>query len=170
MMDGSFQASYVTNPSSLVEATPLGSFSLPSQPYATDQAAQQLAQLLGGTVVQKPNVPVPNGWQTPQADFIQLPTGQVVNAGDLESYAKCSYLGAQQLTADLTQEINQGGAISSFNDGVQSLMNGASSSMPAMPSFAIGDPGAAIAGMTYPDGTVAADGAVINPAYHTQGV
>jgi hypothetical protein len=172
MMNGTFKSTSLTS-SQLVEQTPLGSFPLSAQQYASDQTAIQLANLLGGAVVQKPATPLPNGWQAPNADFIELPGGQVVNAGDLASYAKCAYLGAQQLTADITQEINQGAAISSFNDGVQSVMNGLSNVLPPAPTFRIGDTGPAIAGMAYPTGTLAADGSVINPSqaplYKTNG-
>jgi hypothetical protein len=38
-----------------------------------------------------------------------------------------------------------------------------------MPSFSIGYTGPAIAGMTYPDGTLGAGGTVINPAMQTSG-
>jgi hypothetical protein len=164
IMNGTFQPAYVTDPSKLMEVTPMGSYQMASTSYATDDSAQKLAQLLGGTVVQKPAFPLPRGWQAPLANFIQLPSGQVVNAGELQAYAKYPYLGRQQLLFDLTQEINQGGAVSQFYDAEQACMSSQSATTLSPPAFQIGDSGPAIAGMTYPAGSLAADGTVINPS------
>src|ERR1035441_4504544 len=81
--------------------------------YASDQTAQQLATLLGGTVVKKVPFPSSDAASTEvKANFIQLPSGQTVNAADLAYYARCGGGGVQQLAADLTQEINQIGRAS----------------------------------------------------------
>jgi len=82
-----------------------------------------------------------------------LPNGQTCNAAGLAYYASCGPEGAAQLTADLTQTINQGAAWSNY------YANGGS-----MPSFATGYVGPPISGMTYPPGSIGADGNVINPA------
>ncbi|MBZ5726416.1 MAG: hypothetical protein LAP87_15625 [Acidobacteriia bacterium] len=164
MMNGTFQASYVTDPSQLVEKTPYGSYQAGSMSYASDETANQLAQLLGGTVVKRQAFPIAQGWQAPLANFIKLPGGQLVNAGDLASYARCAGYGVQQLTADLTQEINQGSAITKLYDYEQAYWSGQPTGDPPDTAFQIGDPGPAIAGMVYPAGTLAADGSVINPA------
>lgn len=164
IVNGTFKPSFVTDPGSLVETTPRGSFTLPSMSYASDATAQQMAQLLGGTVVKKLAFPLSQGWQAPLANFIKLPGGQMVNAGDLATYARFPQLGIQQLTADITQEINQGAAISKLYDYEQAALSGqALTEEPPDTNFKIGDPGPAIAGMIYPEGTLAADGSVINP-------
>jgi hypothetical protein len=154
IMDGSFQGGNVTDPSKLQQVSPWGSSAtLTSFFYASDQTANQLAQLLGGKVVQMPAFGQGAGWTEPMANFIELPNGQKVNAASLAYYANCGVEGKTQLTADLTQDINEGAAMSNF------YQNGGD-----MPSFGIGYTGPAISGMAYPAGTVAADGTVINPA------
>jgi hypothetical protein len=153
IQNGSFKPSNVTDPSKLQQVSPVGSATLSNFFYASDDTANQLAQLLGGKVVQMPPFGPTSGWTVPTANFIQLPNGQTVNAASLAFYAKCGAEGTAQLTADLTQDINEGAAWNNF------YQNGG----PA-PSFAMGYTGSAISGMTYPDGTVAADGTVINPA------
>src|SRR5271157_1770927 len=163
IMDGSFQPTYLS-PSQLVENTPYGAIDDSPAYYASDQTAQQLATLLGGKVVQQ--VPFASSTATstePKANFIQLPSGQTVNAADLAYYAKCGGCGVQQLAADLTQEINQGGAITSYNDQMLAFLNGSGTFPSEMPMFQAGVIGPPIAGMTYPPGTLAADGSVINP-------
>jgi len=146
IMNGSFQPTYS------------------SPGYASDQTARQLATLLGGTVVQQVPFASSNATTTEvTANFIQLPSGQTVNAADLAYYAQCGGGGVQQLAADLTQEINQGGAITSYNDQMVSFLSGTGSYPGAGPIFQANEIGPAIAGMTYPPGTLAADGSVINP-------
>jgi len=150
----------------LIAAILNGSFqpTYSSPGYASDQTAQQLATLLGGKVVQK--VPVPSSYATTtelKANFIQLPSGQTVNAADLAYYARCGGGGVMQLAADLTQEINQGGAITSYNDQMVAFLSGTGNYPGAGPIFQPNVIGPAIAGMTYPPGTLAADGSVINP-------
>lgn len=166
IMDGSFQPTYLTT-SQLAENTPSGLvFNSPAY-YASDQTAQQLATLLGGTVVKQVPFPSSNAATTEiKANFIQLPSGQTVNAADLAYYAKFGGYGAQQLAADLTQEINQGGAISSYNQQMVAYLNGTGNLPGEMPAFQPNSIGPAIAGMTYPPGTLAADGSVINPMAH----
>jgi len=112
--------------------------------------------LLGGTVVQLPPFGQGKGSTEPLANFIQLPNGQTVNAACLAYYAQGAGCGTGQLAADLTQTINEGAAMTNY------YQNGG-----AMPLFPIGYTGPAISGMTYPAGTVAADGTVINPAMGT---
>jgi hypothetical protein len=152
-MNGSFQATYVTDPSQLTETTPMGTDVLSNFYYASDQTANQLAQLLGGTVVQMPAFGQDQGWSEPNANFIQLPNGQTVNAADLAYYGRTGVEGAAQLTADLTQTINVGAAWTNYyKSGGQ------------LPTFATGYVGPPISGMTYPAGSIGADGNVINPA------
>jgi len=153
IMNGSIQPTYVTNPAQLQETYPLGTDYMPSIYYASDATANQLASLLGGTVVQRPPFGQDQGWTVPPANFIQLPSGQTVNAADLAQYANCGFAGASQLTADLTAAINEGSAWANYNQ------NGGS-----MPSFPPGYVGPPISGMTYPPGSIGADGNVINPA------
>jgi hypothetical protein len=153
IMNGSFTATNVTDPTLLTQATPLGNVTLSNFYYASDDTANQLAQLLGGKVVQLPPFGPATGFTEPLANFIQLPNGQTVNAAALAYYSRCGSEGAAQLTADLTQTINEGAAMTNY------YQNGG-----AMPTFALGYTGPAISGMTYPAGTVAADGTVINPA------
>ena len=106
----------------LVNAIMNGSFRPPAQTngpgyyYASDQAAQQAAALLGGTVVQKIPFATTNAATQPKANFIQMPNGQTVNAADLVGYAQDANVGAAQLTADLTSELNVGGNITNEND------------------------------------------------------
>ena len=156
--------------SALIGAIMNGSFNPPPQTngpgyyYASDQTAQQLATLLGGTVVQKIPFATTNWATEPKANFIQLPSGQTVNAADLSYYAKFGGYGAQWLAADLTQEINQGGVITSYNDQMVAFLSGTGSHPGDPPTFQPNVIGPAIAGMTYPPGTLAADGSVINPA------
>jgi len=154
IMSGSLRPTNVTDPSKLAEITPRGTFEMPSIYYASDDTASQIAQLLGGTVVRKPAFGQAPGSTEPLANFIELPNGMTVNAADLAYYAKCGNEGVQQLTADLTQEINQGAAVSAYYDNPSS----------PMPAFQLGEVGPAISGMTYPAGTLAANGSVINPA------
>jgi hypothetical protein len=152
-MNGSFNPTYVTTPSQLQETTPVGTDIMPNFYYASDQTAQQLASLLGGTVVQRPAFGQDQGWSEPLANFIQLPSGQTVNAADLAYYANCGPEGAAQLTADLTQTVNEGAAWSNYY-----LAGG------QMPSFPPGYVGPPVGGMSYPAGSIGADGNVINPA------
>ena len=161
--NGSFQPTYMT-PSQLVENSAVGTVCNSPAYYASDQTAQQLATLLGGTVVQKVPFASSNATTTAiKANFIQLPSGQTVNAADLAYYAKFGGDGVQQLAADLTQEINQGGAITSYNDQMVAFLSGTGSHPDDMPTFQPNVIGPAIAGMTYPPGTLAANGSVINP-------
>ena len=155
-----------TGISALIAAIMSGSFqpTYSSAGYASAQTAQQLATLLGGTVVQK--VPFASCYATTTeatANFIQLPSGQTVNAADLAYYAGCGGGGVPQLAADLTQEINEGGAITSYNDQMVAFLGGTGSYPGAGPIFQPNEIGPAIAGMTYPPGTLAPDGSVINP-------
>jgi hypothetical protein len=105
----------------LVDAIMNGSFKPPPQVngpgyyYASDQTAQQLASLLGGAVVQQVPFGTTNAATEQKANFIQLPSGQTVNAADLASYAKDANVGAAQLTADLTSEITAGANINNEN-------------------------------------------------------
>jgi hypothetical protein len=152
-MNGTLVATQVTDPTKLTEVSPLRTTQMPSFYYASDQTANQLAQILGGKVVQMPAFGQSKGWIEPQANFIQLQNGQTVNAADLAYYAKCGNQGVQQLTADLTACINEGAAATNYyqHGGI-------------IPTFDVGYTGAAIVGQQYPAGTVAADGTVINPA------
>lgn len=156
IMNGTFQPTYVTDPSQLQETTPAGTDTMPNFYYASDQTATQLAQLLGGTVVQRPAFGQDKGWNEPNANFIQLPNGQTFNAADVAYYARCGVQGPAQLTADLTQTINEGAAWTNY------YTNGGS-----LPSFPTGYVGPPISGMTYPAGAIGADGMVINPAMQT---
>lgn len=153
IMDGSFQPTYQTDPSKLQEITPVGTDYMPNFYYASDQTAAQLAQLLGGTVVQMPAFGQDKGWSEPNANFIQLPNGQTFNAADVAYYARTGSVGADQLTADITGAINQGSAWSNY------YQNGGE-----MPSFAPGYVGAPISGSTYNASMISASGNVINPA------
>jgi hypothetical protein len=153
IMNGSFQATYVTDPSQLQETTPVGTDHMPNFYYASDATANQLASLLGGTVVQRTAFGQDKGWNEPLANFIQLPTGQTFNAADVAYYTKCGPVGPAQLTADLTQTINEGSAWSNY------YLSGG-----PMPSFAPGYVGPPIGGMTYPANMIGSDGNVINPA------
>jgi hypothetical protein len=153
IMNGSFTPANITDQSQLTEATPWGNSTVSNFYYASNDTANQLAQLLGGQVVQLPPFGTTSGCTEPLANFIQLPNGQTVNAAALAYYGRCGVAGAAQLTADLTQTINEGAAMTNF------YQNGG-----PMPTFALGYTGPAISGMTYPPGTVAADGTVINPA------
>jgi hypothetical protein len=150
--NGSFQATYVTDPSQLQETTNEGTATMPSFYYASNQTAQQLASLLGGSVVQMPPFGV-QGASEPLANFIQLPNGQTFNAADVAYYARTGSEGGGQLTADLTQTINEGAAWTNY------YTNGGS--MPCFPPGYVGPP---ISGMTYPAGSIGANGMVINPA------
>jgi hypothetical protein len=152
-MNGSFQASYVTDPSQLQESTPAGAETLPNFYYASDQTANQLASLLGGTVVQRAAFGQDKGFTVPQANFIQLPNGQTFNAADMAYYANCGSEGTPQLTADITQAINVGAAWTNYYTYGGSV-----------PSFPMGYVGPPISGMTYPAGMIGADGNVVNPA------
>ncbi len=163
IMDGSFQPTYLT-PSQLEENTSTGTVYNSPAYYASDETAQQLATLLGGTVVQEVPFPSSNATTTEiKANFIQLPSGQTVNAADLAYYAKFGSYGVQQLAADLTQEINQGGAITSYNQQMVAFLSGTGNFPADTPTFQPSEIGPAIAGMTYPSGTLAPDGSVINP-------
>jgi hypothetical protein len=150
---GSFKATYVTNPSQLQETNPLETTHLPNFYYTSDQTAAQMAQLLGGTVVQKPAFGQDAGWTEPLANFIQLPNGQSFNAADVGYYANCGSVSSSQLTANITATINQGAAWSNY------YANGGQ-----IPSFPTGYVGPPISGMTYPVGSIGSDGNVINPA------
>jgi hypothetical protein len=156
IMSGSFKPTYVTDPSQLQETTPVGTDTMPSFYYASDATAQQLASLLGGTVVQTTAFGQDPGWNEPLANFIQLPNGQTFNAADISYYANCGSEGPAQLTADLTAAINEGSALTNYH-----LYGG---SLPIFPTGYVGPP---IAGMTYPAGSIGADGNVVNPAMHS---
>lgn len=153
IMNGSFQPTYVTNPAQLQEITPAGTDYMPNFYYASNQTANEMASMLGGTVVQRPAFGQDSGWNEPLANFVQLPNGQTFNAADIAYYANCGSQGPAQLTADLTGAINQGAAWTNY------YTNGGQ-----MPTFASGYVGPPISGMTYPAGTIGADGNVINPA------
>ena len=153
IMSGSFKPTYVTDPSQLQETTPAGTDTMPNFYYASNATAKQLASLLGGTVVQTTAFGQDQGWNEPLANFIQLPNGQTFNAADIAYYANCGSEGGAQLTADLTAAINVGAAVTNYQ------MNGGS--IPIFPTGYVGPP---IAGMTYPAGSIGADGNVLNPA------
>ena len=155
ILNGSFQPTYVTDPSQLQEINPAGTATMPNFYYASDATAQQLASLLGGTVVQRTAFGQDQGWTEPMANFVQLPNGQTFNAADIAYYARCGNVGASQLTADLTQAINQGAAWSNY------YTNGG-----PLPIFTPGYVGPPISGMTYPVGSIGSDGNVINPSMH----
>ncbi len=153
ILSGSFKATYVTDPSQLKETNPLGSATMPNFYYASDQTANQMAQLLGGTVVQRPAFGQDQGWSEPMANFIQLPNGQTFNAADLGYYANAGAVSSSQLTANITATINEGAAWTRYyNSGGQ------------IPSFQTGYVGPPISGMTYAADAIGADGNVINPA------
>jgi hypothetical protein len=115
--------------------------------------------MLGGKVVQMTAFGQDQGWTEPLANFIQLPSGQTFNAAVVANIANLSVPGgAAQLTADLTQAINENSAWTDYDH------NGGSA-----PTFAAGYIGPAISGMAYPTGTVAADGTIINPAMQSSG-
>lgn len=153
IMNGSFKATYVTDPSKLQETNPAGTATMPNFYYASDQTAAQLAQLLGGNVVKYTPFGQDAGWNEPLANFIQLPNGQTFNAADVAYYGRCGVQGQAQLVADITQTINQGSAWTNHYQ-----FGG------PMPSFPMGYVGPPISGMTYPAGTIGSDGMVINPA------
>lgn len=153
IQNGSFTATNVTDPTQLTVTTPWGNYAVSSFYYASDDTANQLATLLGGTVVQLPPFGQTKNCVEPLANFIQLPNGQTVNAASLALYAQGAGCGTGQLAADLTQTINEGAALTNY------YQYGG-----PMPMFQVGYTGPAITGMTYPAGTVAADGTVINPA------
>ena len=132
---------------------------MPGFYYLSDQSAQQLAQLLGGTVVQMPAFGQDKGWSEPNANFIQLSDGQTFNAADVAYYAKSGSVGSAQLTADITGAINQGSAWTNY------YQNGGQ-----MPSFAPGYVGPPISGSTYDSSMISATGMVINPAMVANGV
>jgi len=153
IQNGTLTDTNVTDPTKLTESTSWGNYTVSNFYYASDDTANQLAQLLGGTVVQLPPFGLSNGCTEPLANFIQLPNGQTVNAASLAYYARGAGCGTGQLAADLTQTINEGAALTNYYQ-----FGG------PMPMFQIGYTGPAITGMTYPAGTVAANGTVINPA------
>jgi hypothetical protein len=153
IMNGSFQPTYVTDPSKLQETTIAGTDTMPNFYYASDATAKQLASLLGGTVVQRTAFGQDQGWNEPLANFIQLPNGQTFNAADIAYYARCRSQGPAQLTADLTSAINEGSAWTNY------YMNGGQ-----MPTFSTGYVGPPITGMSYPASSIGADGNVVNPA------
>jgi len=153
IMDGSFKPTYVTDQSKLQETTPVGTDTMPNFYYASDATANQLASLLGGNVVQRTAFGQNRGWNEPLANFIQLPNGQTFNAADVAYYANCGSVGASQLTADLTQTINEGSAWTNY------YTNGGQ-----IPTFQTGYVGPPISGMAYPTNMIGADGNVINPA------
>ena len=152
IMSGSVSGSLQTDPSKLQETGPAGTDTMPNFYYASDQTADQMAQLLGGTVVQMKAFGQDAGWTEPNANFIQLPNGQTFNAADLAYYVRNGAHGVQQLTAAITQTVNQGSAWTDY------YQNGGPP--PTFPTGYIGPP---ISGMTYPAGTIGADGNVINP-------
>ena len=132
----------------------MGTDYMPSFYFASDQTANQIADLLGGTVIKRPPFGQCQGWNEPLANFVQLPNGMTVNAADLAYYGRYARQSAPQLIADLTQTINAGAAWSNWN----------LSGKGPMPMFAPGFIGPPIPGMTYPAGMIGADGNVINPA------
>jgi hypothetical protein len=152
-MNGSFKPTYVNDPSKLQETTPAGTDTMPNFYYASDATATQLASLLGGTVVQRTAFGQDKGWNEPLANFIQLPNGQTFNAADVAYYANTGSVGSAQLTADITQTINQGSAWTNYYTS--------GGSMPTFPEGYVGPP---ISGMTYPSNMIGADGNVINPS------
>ena len=153
IMSGSVKPTYVTDPAQLRETDPAGTAYMPGFFYASDATANQLASLLGGTVVQMTPFGQDPGWTEPVANFIQLPNGQTFNAADIAYYANCGSQGPAQLTADLTSAINEGTAYTNY------YKNGGQ-----MPLFPMGYVGPPISGMTYPAGSIGSDGNVINPA------
>ena len=159
IMNGSFQPTYVSDPAKLQEITPAGTDHMPGFYYASDQTAAQLAQLLGGTVVQKPAFGQNIGWSEPNANFIQLPNGQTFNAADVAYYAKSGSVGSAQLTADITSVINQGSAWSNY------YQQGG-----PIPTFDMGYVGPPIAGSTYASNMIDASGNVINPAMQSPAI
>ena len=161
IMNGSFQPTYVTDPSQLQETTPIGTDTMPNFYYASDQTAAQLASLLGGTVVKMAPFGQDQGWTEPQANFIQLPNGQTFNAADVAYYANAGSEGAAQLTADITATINQGSAWTQYYQ---------SGGQMSMPIFAEGYVGPPISGMTYDSSMIGSDGNVINPAMQQSAV
>lgn len=153
IQNGTLQVSYVTDPSQLKETTPWGTDTVSPVNYASDQTAAQLAQLLGGKVVQMPAFQDGSGWNEPMANFIELPNGMTFNAADVAYYgATPTPGGTPALTACLTATINQGAAWTSYR------LNGGTE-----PSFAGGYIGPPISGLTYPPGTIGSDGNVIMP-------
>lgn len=156
IMNGSFKATNVTDPSKLQETTPWMTDTMPSFYYASDDTANQMAQLLGGKVVQMPAFGQNQGWSEPNANFIQLPNGQTFNAADVAYYARSGVQGPAQLTADITATINEGAMWTNY------YKNGGQ-----MPGFNTGWVGQPISGMDYPAGTIGADGNVINPVMQT---
>jgi hypothetical protein len=152
-MSGSVSGSLVTDPSQLQETSPAGTETMPNFYYASDQSAQQIAQLLGGTVVQMKAFGQDVGWSEPNANFIQLPNGQTFNAADLSYFIRNGVHTVPQLTAAITQTVNEGSAWTNY------YQNGG-----PPPSFGMGYIGPPISGMTYPAGTIGADGNVINPS------
>jgi len=163
IQNGTFQVSYVTDPSQLKETTPWGTDTLSSVNYASNQTAAQLAQLLGGKVVQMTAFQDSAGSADPMANYIQLPNGMTFNAADVAYYGSATMPGGPaQLTACLTATINQGAAWTNYQ------LNGGTE-----PSFAEGYIGPPVSGMTYPPGTIGANGMVIDPnapSSGTQGV
>ena len=73
IMNGTFQGSYVNNPAQLQETNPAGTDTMPSVYYASDQTASQLAQLLGGTVVQMKAFGQDQGWSELQRQLHPTP-------------------------------------------------------------------------------------------------
>ena len=86
IMKGTFKSSNVTDPSQLQETTPAGTDTMPNFYYADNQTASELANLLGGSVVQMPAFGQDKGWTEPNANFIELPNGQTFNAADVAYY------------------------------------------------------------------------------------
>jgi hypothetical protein len=153
IIGGTFVGTNVTDPSKLQEINPLRTDTVPSFYFASDQTAAQLAQLLGGKVVQMPPFGQDKGWSEPNANFIELPNGQTFNAADVAYFSKVGVPGAAQLTSDITATINTGAAWTNW------YQNGGQ-----MPSFAPGYVGPPITGMVYPAGSIGPDGNVINPS------
>lgn len=153
IIGGTFVGTNVTDPSKLQEINPLGTDTVPSFYFASDQTAAQLAQLLGGKVVQMPPFGQDKGWSEPNANFIELPNGQTFNAADVAYFSKVGVPGAAQLTSDITATINTGAAWTKW------YQNGGQ-----MPGFEPGYVGPPITGMVYPAGSIGPDGNVINPA------
>lgn len=152
MADGTFQATYITDPARLTEVGPLRTTQMPNFYYASDSTAAQLAELLGGKVVQMPAFGQSSGWIEPLANFIELPNGMQVNAADIAYYARYAKQGTKQLAASLTAEINIGAAYTEFYKTGKTFE--------LFPPGYVGPP---IPGLKYPEGSLNSDGSVINP-------
>jgi hypothetical protein len=83
IMNGSFQPTYVTDPSQLQETTSVGTTdTMPNFYYASDATAKQLASLLGGTVVQRTANLLPTSFNYPMARRSTPPTLRIMPGAD----------------------------------------------------------------------------------------